>query len=142
VVFTSGSGAANSTVSWTPGSASWSFTSDRNAKENFTEVDAESILERVSELPITEWNYKGYPQRHVGPMAQDFHAAFPLNSEDKMLNSADVAGVSLVAIQGLNQKVNQELKAKDAQIQQLTESVAELKEMVTKLVAQQKGGAR
>jgi capsule polysaccharide export protein KpsE/RkpR len=51
--------------------------------------------------------------RHVGPMAQDFHAAFGLNgADDTHINLADAAGVSLVAIQELNKR----LKEKDAQI--------------------------
>jgi cell division protein FtsB len=53
-----------------------------------------------------------------------------------MLNSADVAGVSLAAIQGLNQKVEAQsvqMQAKDAEIQDLKQSVAELKAMVEKL---------
>ena len=69
-----------------------------------------------------EWNYKGYDQRHVGPMAQDFHAAFPFNENDKMLNSADVAGVSLAAIQGLNQELND----KQAEIAELRGKVAKM----------------
>jgi predicted RNase H-like nuclease (RuvC/YqgF family) len=48
-------------------------------------------------------------------MAQDFHSAFPLNDNDKMLNDADMHGVALAAIQGLNMK----LQEKDAEIQEL-----------------------
>ena len=129
VRFTSASGAANQTVAWTPGSASWSFSSDRNLKELFTAVNAESILEKVSKLPLTEWNYKGYEQRHIGPMAQDFHALFPLNDNDKMLEDADLHGVALAAIQGLNQKLHE----KDTEIEDLKQSVADLKKMVQSL---------
>ena len=60
-----------------------------------------------SQLPIVEWSYKGYSQRHIGAMAQDFHALFPLNNDDKSLNDADLHGVELAAIQGLNQKLEQ-----------------------------------
>jgi len=79
VRFTSGVGGAvpNQTVSWVQGSASWSFTSDRNTKENITPVDARCVLDKLSQLPLSEWSYKGYPQRHLGPMAQDFHAPIP-----------------------------------------------------------------
>ena len=136
VIFASGGGGANQTVSWTPGSGSWSFTSDRNAKEKFAPLNPREVLEKVARLPLTEWNYKGYADKHVGPMAQDFHAAFPFNDNDKMLNSADVAGVSLAAIQGLNQKVeaqSAQMQAKDAEIQDLKQSVAELKALVEKL---------
>ncbi|MBI5383254.1 MAG: tail fiber domain-containing protein [Verrucomicrobia bacterium] len=140
VRFTSGGLGVDQTVRWSPGSASWSFTSDRAAKEGFTPVDGRQALDKVAGLPITEWNYRGYAQRHIGPMAQDFHTAFPLNESDTTLNDADLHGVALAAIQGLNQKVEEqraELKAKDvriaaleaqaAKVQALEQAVAELK---------------
>jgi hypothetical protein len=53
-------------------------------------------------------------------MAQDFHAAFQLNgSDDKHISVIDEAGVALVAIQGLNQKLEAEAKEKDAEIENL-----------------------
>ncbi len=129
VVFASGTGGVNQMVSWMPGSGAWSFTSDRNAKENFQPVNARQILEKVAGLPLTEWNYKGYGDRHVGSMAQDFHAAFPFNANDKMLNSADEAGVSLAAIQGLNEKLDE----KDAEIQNLKKQNDSLAERLNEL---------
>jgi hypothetical protein len=104
-LFTSGAGGANQSVSWSPGEASWSFTSDRNTKEGILPVDPETVLEKLAGIPIAEWNYIGYDQRHIGPMAQDFHAAFPLNESDTSLNNADLHGVALAAIQGLNRKL-------------------------------------
>jgi len=62
-------------------------------------------------------------------MAQDFHTLFPLNDNDKALNDADLHGVELAAIKGLNQKLDQ----KDAEIEALRQSVAELKQMVQSL---------
>ncbi len=63
-------------------------------------------------------------------MAQDFHAAFGLNgADDKHISTVDEGGVALAAIQGLNQKLDE----KDAEIQDLKRSVAELKELVSKL---------
>jgi len=127
VLFTnSGSGQS---VSWTPGAVSWSFTSDRNAKENFQPLDVQAVLAKVAQMPLTEWNYKGYADRHIGPMAQDFHAAFPLNPNDKLLNSADEAGITLAALQGLNQKVEE----KDAKIQEQSAEIADLKGRLEKL---------
>ena len=57
---------------------------------------------------ISEWNYIGYAQRHIGPMAQDFHALFPLNASNTTLNDADLHGVALAAIQGLYQELQDE----------------------------------
>jgi hypothetical protein len=92
--------------------------SDKNAKTNFSSVSASSVLAKVAKLPITRWNYKDDAQsvQHIGPMAQDFEAAFGLNGGDgKHINTVDAQGVTLVAIQGLHQKLEQ----KDAQIKTL-----------------------
>ena len=129
VRFTSGSGAANQTVSWTPGSASWSFSSDRDLKEAFAPVNGVQVLEKVARLPISEWKYKGYSQRHIGAMAQDFHKAFPLNESTTTLNDADLHGVALAAIQGLNEKV----KEKDAKISELEKRLSDLERTVQSL---------
>ena len=92
--------------------------SDRNAKTAFKPVDGGSVLELVSRLPITSWAFKEDPkQRHIGPMAQDFHAAFGLSgTDDKHINLSDAAGVSLVAIQ----EINRRLQEKDARIAALS----------------------
>ncbi|MGA2177030.1 MAG: tail fiber domain-containing protein [Verrucomicrobiota bacterium] len=130
VRFTSGALTANQTVSWAPGNSSWSFTSDRNTKENFTPVDGEEILEKLSSLALSEWSYQGYPQRHIGPMAQDFHALFPLNDTETMLNDTDLHGVALAAIQGLNKKLEETVKQKDTQIADLERRLAALEQLV------------
>jgi hypothetical protein len=88
--------------------------SDRNKKKNFEPVDSRAVLAKVAALPMSTWNYKtedGAP-RHMGPMGQDFQAAFGLGSDDKHITTVDADGVALAAIQGLNQK----LEEKDARI--------------------------
>jgi hypothetical protein len=119
VVFTSGSVGLNQSVTWAPGGGSWSFSSDRALKDRLQPVDSGEVLEKVSLLPILEWSYRGYPQRHIGAMAQDFHALFPLNPDDKSLNDADLHGVELAAIQGLNQKLAEKLEQKETEITEL-----------------------
>jgi hypothetical protein len=99
-------------------------------------VDGERVLEKVAKLPLSEWSYIGYAQRHIGPMAQDFHAAFPLNESDTSLNDADLHGVALAAIQGLNQKLRDQaeaLKAKDAAIHSLESRLVDLEKIVDRL---------
>jgi hypothetical protein len=93
------------------------LTSDRNAKENFTAINVSDILAKIAALPVTRWNYKtdSHAEQHIGPMAQDFQAAFQLSADDKHISVVDEGGVALAAIQGLNRKLDQ----KDAEIQAL-----------------------
>ncbi|MBU1692532.1 MAG: tail fiber domain-containing protein, partial [Verrucomicrobia bacterium] len=60
------------------GAGAWTSVSDRDAKEDFREVDGREILDRLSAVPITTWKYKAQDAaiRHIGPVAQDFHVAF------------------------------------------------------------------
>ena len=104
--------------------------SDRNAKEQFEPVDPREVLEKVNALPLSRWSYKTDPaSRHVGPMAQDFHAAFGLNgNDDKHIATVDEEGVGLAAIQGLNQRLNE----KDAEIQELKQRLEALEQIVLK----------
>ena len=118
VRFTSGGGGANQTVAWVPGNSFWSYSSDRALKENIAPVDPKAVLEKVAALPLAEWNYKGYGQRNIGPMAQDFHELFPFEgSSETSLNAGHLDGVALAAIQGLYQE-NQELKKKLEEVAQ------------------------
>ncbi len=114
------------------GSGSWTSMSDRNMKENFAPVDVAAVLQKVAALPLSTWNYKQQTNsiRHLGPMAQDFKAAFTVGETDTGITTVDADGVALAAIQGLNQK----LDAKDAEIQDLKQSVAELKLLVQTLI--------
>lgn len=97
--------------------------SDRNAKNNIQPIDTRQILEKVAAMPVSRWNYKhNDPSAHIGPMAQDFYAAFNVGPDDKHITTIDEGGVALAAIQGLNQKLDetqQAVKAKDGEIQAL-----------------------
>ena len=98
-------------------------TSDRNAKENFWPVDAQEVLGKVASLPLSRWNYKQDAiSQHIGPMAQDFYAAFNVGPDDKHITTVDESGVALAAIQGLNAKLekeNAELKARLEKLEQI-----------------------
>lgn len=85
------------------GSGSWSNLSDKNVKENVRPVDTESALDEVLALPLNTWNYKTQDPaiRHMGPMAQDFRAAFGLGPDELHISNIDADGVALAAIQGL-----------------------------------------
>jgi hypothetical protein len=74
----------------------------------------------VVSLPLSEWNFKFAPgETHLGPMAQDFRAAFGLGSDDKHIATVDADGVAFAAIQGLNQKLEEKLELKEAEIREL-----------------------
>ena len=115
-IFYTGGGTSTG-VQLASGGGSWSSLSDRNTKENFAPVDAKGVLERVAKMPITTWNYKAQEKttRHIGPMAQDFHAAFGVGEDERHITAVDEDGVALAAIQGLNMK----LQEKEAEIQSL-----------------------
>jgi len=110
------------------GGMSWSNLSDRNVKEHFAPVDTQALLAQVAALPVTTWNYQSQPAsiRHIGPMAQDFYAAFNVGEDDKHITEIDEGGVALAAIQGLNQKLEQELKQKEEEIQILKSRLEKL----------------
>lgn len=56
----------------------------------------------VQELDLTEWSYADTPGvRHLGPTAQEFHAAFGLGVDDTGIASLDTSGVALASIQAL-----------------------------------------
>jgi hypothetical protein len=87
----------------------------------------------------TTWNYKSQAAsiRHIGPMAQDFHAAFQVGEDDKHITEIDEGGVAFAAIQGLNQKLENnieqlhaQLKNKDAQISAQQKQIEALEQQV------------
>jgi hypothetical protein len=88
-----------------PGAGAWSAFSDRNGKTDIEAIDTQDVLEHVLALPVYSWRYKTQESgiRHMGPMAQDFHAAFGLNGDDdKSIATIDPDGVAFAAIQGLH----------------------------------------
>jgi hypothetical protein len=94
--------------------------SDRNVKGGFQPVDSRLVLEKIAAMPFTRWHYtNNVATPHVGPMAQDFYAAFGLGEDDKHITTVDEGGIALAAIQGLNQKMEDRLKEKDAEIEKL-----------------------
>jgi hypothetical protein len=106
-------------------------TSDKNMKQDFEEVDPLEVLATIAEMPITTWQYihDENGSRHMGPMAQDFHAAFGLGTDNRHISTTDSDGVALAAIKGLNQIVSE----KNAEIDDLKARLAKLEAMMQKL---------
>jgi alpha-tubulin suppressor-like RCC1 family protein len=97
--------------------------SDRNVKAGFAPVDVDAVLAKVASLPLTTWHYTNDAAAtpHLGPMAQDFHAAFSLGGDDKSIATVDADGVALAAIQGLH-RTTEVLAAENAELRgELTE---------------------
>jgi hypothetical protein len=116
--------------------------SDRNLKTGFAPVDAADILNKVSHLPIRQWRFKSESEavRHIGPMAQDFRAAFGLGKNPTAIATVDADGVALAAIQGLNEKVESrirkltdELKRRDVENAELQRRIERLERMMSKI---------
>ena len=86
-------------------------------------VDGFAVLESLAALPISTWNYKSEPPtvRHLGPMAQDFMAAFGLGDDDRKINMVDANGVVMVAIQALHRR----LQALEAEVAALRAAPAD-----------------
>ena len=144
-----GTGNPTAGVTLAAGGGSWSSLSDRELKEGFEPVDGRQVLDRVATLRVTTWSYKaqGEATRHIGPVAQDFHAAFAVGEDDRHITTIDADGVALAAIQGLHSLVREKeaqladlaarLDHKDGEIaelqQQLSDRGAEMTQMDKRL---------
>ncbi|MFE5736328.1 tail fiber domain-containing protein [Streptomyces celluloflavus] len=72
-------------------------------------VNGYAVLEAVAALPVSTWRYLWEPEdvRHLGPMAQDWHAAFGFNQDDTTIPVVDGLGVALVCVQALHRRVEE-----------------------------------
>jgi hypothetical protein len=88
------------------GSGTWASLSDRDAKTDIAPLDDAAVLAKVATLPVSTWRYKTESGvRHMGPMAQDFYAAFRVGEDDRHITSIDEDGVALAAIKALRANV-------------------------------------
>lgn len=139
-----GSGNPTAGVKLNSGDTAWSSISDRNAKKNFQPVDTIAVLNKLAAIPVQQWNYKWEKDTDVpnlGPMAQDFKAAFYPGRDDKSISTLEFDGVELAAIQGLNEKVENGKQKAETQMEKLEAENAELKqrlEALEKVVLNQK----
>jgi hypothetical protein len=76
-------------------------------------------------MRVRDYNLKSQDEsiRHIGPVAQDFHAAFGVGETETGINMADADGVLLAAVQALYEEV----KADKARIAQLEVELAQQK---------------
>ncbi|HUR58250.1 MAG TPA: tail fiber domain-containing protein, partial [Opitutaceae bacterium] len=109
----------------------WTDNSDRNLKTAIEAVDPAEVLNKLVSIPISAWSYKseGTGVRHIGPMAQDFWAAFGLGLDDRHIGAVDGIGVTVAAIQSLHQMVG----ARDAEVRALKEQNEALRARLDRL---------
>lgn len=116
------------------GTSGWTNISDRNKKENFRSIDGEELLSKIRSMSIAEWNYKNSDPsiKYMGPVAQDFYAAFRLGGTDSLgINSICIDGVNMAAVHALERRTT-ELRERMAELEVLKTTLAgvrsELKE--------------
>ncbi len=98
----------------------WTNTSDRSLKSDVVPVDIDAILDALVQLEISAWAYDAELQdgfRHIGPMAQDFFAAFGFGYDERSIATVDADGVALAAIQALARR-NAELGDRVIELEQ------------------------
>jgi hypothetical protein len=131
--------------------AALSNLSDRTKKENFLPVDGAEVLRKIRGFELTSWNFIGQDKatmRHYGPMAQDFHAAFGRDAigtsgEDTTINSGDLAGILMIAVQSLdkeNAALKTQLAEREARDRERDERIARLERLLPAAPAGQKAG--
>jgi hypothetical protein len=73
---------------------------------------------------------------NIGPMAQDFKAAFYPGRDNKGISTLEFDGVELAAIQGLNQKLEEKtarIQEQESRIQNQATEITDLKARLEKL---------
>ncbi len=115
------------------GGSQWLTHSDVNMKHAFRDLDGETLLGKIAAMPVQEWSYKTQASaiRHVGPTAQDFHAAFGLGEDPLRIGTLDADGIALAAVKALEARTralndtltrdNDELRARLARLEALLE---------------------
>ena len=121
----------------------WTNGSSRTFKEKFQPLNKQELLKKISSMPVEAWNYKNSPERHIGPVAEDFVSAFDVGAvkedgtrDNKYLSTEDIAGVALAGVKELikeNQEQKQENQDLRQMIEQLKRSNALLEDRLTRV---------
>ncbi|HEX8393088.1 MAG TPA: tail fiber domain-containing protein [Longimicrobium sp.] len=124
-----------------PNQTTWSALSDRRAKTAFLEVDGEDVLQRLSRVPVSTWIYRDQPDpsvRHIGPMAQDWAAAFGLSADSTTINAGDVDGVALAAARALDARTRvqaERIRALESENAAVRAALAEMRARMERMEA-------
>ena len=109
--------------------------SSRSLKHDIKPVGVESILQSVRKLPVYAWQYRSdqNASTHLGPMAEDVHQATQLGESPRRLAPSDIASLATAAVQALNQQ----LAARDAELNALQQRFLELESRLTRQLRSQ-----
>lgn len=119
----------------------WGSISDSTKKERFVAANQEYFLDKLSGLRLGSWNYKAdAANRHYGPMAQEIFSSFGKDKYgkigcDTVLTTADMDGIMMIMLQGLEKRTDIQKKENAALKLQLTEMAANMKNLKEENVA-------
>jgi len=135
----------------------WTNGSSRSFKERFVQYRPAEVLEKIRQLPVEGYFYKGTEEYHITPMAEDFYRLFgtgvheiietdstgqlvrrPNPEVDKYLAASDVAGVALLGVKALDERMStlgpqssalkQRLEALEQENQQIKQENQQIKQ--------------
>jgi len=135
-----GTNGTNGNGAYLSAGGTWTNVSSRSFKERFVQYRPAEVLEKILQLPVEGYFYKGTKEYHITPMAEDFYRLFgtgvheiietdstgqlvrrPNPDVDKYLAASDIAGVALLGIQALHEE-NAQLRQRVADLE--TENAA------------------
>ncbi len=127
VVFQTGI-TANIGVRLASNGTQWLSLSDARTKYRFRELDTDEVLARIAAMPVTEWSYEAQNAgiRHIGPTAQDFHAAFGLGEDPLRIGTLDADGVALAGVRALEARSRSQASRIEALERALEKAMAAL----------------
>ena len=127
----------------------WTNGSSRSFKERFVQYRPAEVLEKIRQLPVEGYFYKGTEEYHITPMAEDFYRLFgtgvheiietdstgqlvrrPNPDVDKYLAASDVAGVALLGVQALhaeNAQLRQRVADLETENAQLRQQISDMR---------------
>lgn len=105
--FEVGDSTSNGNGAYVTDGGTWTSTSSRDTKDRFNVLDKQQVLNDILGLSVTGWHYKNTDEYHIGPVAEDFYELFGTGHDERHLAPGDMAGVALLGIQAMNEKVEQ-----------------------------------
>ncbi len=134
---------ATSNIILGAGAVAWPVGSDRNIKHDIKQLDSQDVLKKLEGVPIATWRYNSEASGalHMGPMAQDFYAAFGLGDDDKHIVTVDADGVALAAVKGVHAITKEQAKEIETLTRELSLLRGANKTLETRLAKLESGAA-